>query len=234
MNIETDSQDSPDHRLKLRNLRLDDFADIKHIMDTVYPGMGGVWPQKKYNAMLKTFPEGQICIEDNDRVVAAAFAVIVDYDKFGDNHTYDEITGNAYLTTHDPNGDVLYGVDIFADPEYRDMRLGRRLYEARKELCRNLNLRAIVAGGRIPFYKKYADKLSPQEYIQEVKRKELYDPILTFQLNNDFEVKRVVTFNAYGDETRIELINSRFDTIPADHLFTFTIPEGADVLTMDQ
>jgi predicted amidohydrolase/GNAT superfamily N-acetyltransferase len=182
-----------DHRLRLRTLNEQDYPAIKDIMDRVYPGMGGGWPQKKYRAMLKTFPDGQICVEDNGRAVAAAFAVVVDYDKFGDQHTYDEITGNAYLSTHDPNGDVLYGVDVFVDPDYRDMRLGRRLYEARKELCRSLNLRAIVAGGRIPNYKQHATEMSPQEYIEAVKRKELYDPILTFQLNNDFEVKRVLT-----------------------------------------
>lgn len=193
MDDQTSSTTPGDHKLELRNLRIDDFDDIKHIMDTVYPGdMGGVWPKKNYRAMLKIFPEGQICIEDNGKVVAAAFAVIVDYDKFGDEHTYDEITGNAYLSTHDPNGDVLYGVDIFTDPEYRDLRLGRRLYEARKELCQNLNLRAIIAGGRIPGYKEHSKELSPQQYIEAVKRKELYDPILTFQLSNDFEVKRVL------------------------------------------
>lgn len=181
-----------DVRLKLRNLQLKDFVDIKSIMDQVYPTLGGGWPEKKYRAMLKVFKEGQICIEDNGKVVAAAFAVIVDYDKFGDEHTYDEITGNAYLTTHDPNGDVLYGVDVFVDPEYRNLRLGRRLYEARKELCQSLNLRAIIAGGRIPNYEKHSDKMSPQQYIEAVKRKELYDPILTFQLSNDFEVKRVL------------------------------------------
>lgn len=188
----SDANIAPDHRLGLRNLLEEDFESIKMIMDLVYPEMGGGWPKKKFMAMLKVFPEGQICIEDNGKPVAAAFAVIVDYAKFGDEHTYDEITGNAYLTTHDPNGDVLYGVDVFVHPEYRDMRLGRRLYEARKELCQNLNLRAIVAGGRIPNYKKYADSISPQQYIESVKRKEIYDPILSFQLSNDFEVKRVL------------------------------------------
>ncbi len=48
-----------------------------------------------------------MCIEDHGRVVAAAFSVIVDYDQFGDQHTYEEITGNAYLSTHDRKGDVL-------------------------------------------------------------------------------------------------------------------------------
>ena len=105
-------------------------------------------------------------------VVAAAFSVIVDYDKFGDQHTYDEITGDSNLTTHDPNGDVLYGVDICVHPDYHGMRLGRRLYEARKELCQNLNLKSIVAGGRIPNYSKHADSLTPQAYIEAVKRKE--------------------------------------------------------------
>ena len=50
----------------------------------------------------------------------------------------------------------------------------------------------------------------------------------------DFIVKRVITYNVYGDETNIELIDSTFDSIPADRLFTLDIPEGADVLTLDE
>jgi len=184
--------ENAEHKLKLRHLTLDDFEDVKKLMDDVYPGLGGAWPKKKYRSQLTIFPEGQICIEDMGVVVAAAFSVIVDYDKFGDQHTYDEITGNAYLTTHDPLGDVLYGVDVFVSSNYRGMRLGRRLYEARKELCQNLNLRAIIAGGRIPNYQDYASTLSPQQYIEKVRRKEIYDPILTFQLSNEFDVRRVI------------------------------------------
>ncbi|MDX1670080.1 MAG: bifunctional GNAT family N-acetyltransferase/carbon-nitrogen hydrolase family protein, partial [Limnobacter sp.] len=191
-NNEEVAEEHGEHKLKLRNLQLDDYEDIKRIMATVYHSAGGSMPEVKYKSILKTFPEGQICIEDDGKVIAAAFAVVVDYDKFGDKHTYMEITGNAYATTHDPKGDVLYGIDVFADPEYRDMRLGRRLYEARKELCQNLNLRAIMAGGRIPGYKDYSHEMSPQKYIEAVKKKDIYDPILTFQLSNDFEVKQVI------------------------------------------
>ena len=144
------SSEESEHLLELRHLTLGDYTDIKELMDVVYEHVGGAWPLKNYQAQISTFPDGQICIEDKGKVVAAAFAVIVDYEQFGDKHTYDEITGDAYLTTHDPNGDVLYGVDIFVSPEYRGMRLGQRLYEARKELCRNLNLKSIMAGGRIP------------------------------------------------------------------------------------
>jgi len=202
MNAPVDFEES-EHKLLLRHLRLEDYPDIRALTDRIYPGFENVLPIKKFRAQLATFPDGQICIEDHGKVVAVAMAVIVDYDKFGDQHTYEEITGDAYLTTHDDSGDVLYGVDVFVSPDYRGMRLGRRLYEARKELCQNLNLRAIVAGGRIPNYQKYADKMSPQKFIEQVKRKEIYDPILTFQLSNGFEVKRVLTGYLPEDEASL-------------------------------
>lgn len=162
-------------------------------MNDVYSNAGGAWTKEEYKSQLKNFPEGQICIEDNGKLIGAAFSVVVDYSKYGDNHTYKEITGNGMLTTHDSEGDTLYGIDIFVDPNYQGMRLGRRLYDARKELCEKLNLRAIIMGGRIPGYKKHAKELSPREYIEQVKNKEIYDPILTFQLNNEFHIRKVMT-----------------------------------------
>jgi predicted amidohydrolase/GNAT superfamily N-acetyltransferase len=185
------SSDSEEHHLKLRHLRLEDYPDVRRIMEAVYPAMGP-WKRDQFAAQINRFAEGQIGIEDNGKIVAAAITLLVDYDRFGDRHSYREITGNGYLTTHDPNGDVLYGVDVFVDPAYRQMRLGRRLYDARKELCRRLNARAIVAGGRIPGYKEHADKMRPEEYIELVKRQEIYDPILSFQLANDFHVRRII------------------------------------------
>ncbi len=180
------------HRLKLRNLRLSDYADIRDIMDLVYPNMDGAWTRDQFTSQIARFPEGQICIEDNGKVVAATISLIVDYSHYGDRHTYWQIIGDGYITTHDPNGDTLYGVDIFVHPAYRDMRIGRRLYDARKELCEKLNLRAIVVGGRIPGYSRYAHDMTPQQYVEQVKAKELVDPILTFQLANDFHIRRII------------------------------------------
>ena len=180
------------HKLTLRNLTLNDFKDVREIMEMVYSNSGGSWTKKEFSAQLKRFAEGQICIEDKGKVVAAAMSMIVDYSKYGDNHTYDQITGNGLLTTHDPEGDTLYGIDVFVHPDYQGMRLGRRLYDARKEICEKLNLRAIILGGRIPGYQDYSDDLSPMQYIERVKNKEIFDPILSFQLSNDFHVKKVI------------------------------------------
>lgn len=181
------------HQLKLRTLEESDYESIRDIMDRVYDHAGGAWTRKQFRAMLGRFAEGQLCIEDNGKVIAAALSLMVDYKRYGDFHTHEQITGNGYFTSHDPNGDSLYGVDVFVDPGYRGLRLGRRLYDARKELCRKLNLRRIIFGGRIPNYDKYADKMSPQQYIELVKAREVYDPVLSFQLSNDFHVRRVIT-----------------------------------------
>ncbi len=64
--------------------------------------------------------------------------------------------------------------EVFIKPEL-GLRLYRRLYDARKELCENLNLKAIVFGGRIPL-SQHADEITPKEYIQKVKLKEIYYP----------------------------------------------------------
>ncbi|RYZ48654.1 MAG: carbon-nitrogen hydrolase, partial [Sphingobacteriales bacterium] len=94
----------------------------------------------------------------------------------------------------------LYGVEVFVHPGYRGLRLGRRLYDARKELCEQLNLEAIVFGGRMPNYHEYADEFGPKEYIQKVKLKEIHDPVLSFQLSNDFHVKKVLKNYLPGDQ----------------------------------
>ena len=52
--------------------------------------------------------------------------------------------------THSEEGNVLYGIDVFIKPDFRGLRLGRRLYDYRKELCERINLRGSAFGGRIP------------------------------------------------------------------------------------
>jgi GNAT superfamily N-acetyltransferase len=173
-------------KVEIGNLNMDDYLDLKDSMLQAYKEWGAYWKESQIQELLNIFPEGQICVRVNGKVVGTALSIIVDYDRFGDTHTFEEITGNYTFSTHDPKGDVLYGIEIYIHPEFRGMRLARRLYNARKELCETLNLKSIIAGGRLPNYKQFADKLSTKEYIERVKLKEVYDPTLSFQLANDF------------------------------------------------
>ncbi|MDY6991017.1 MAG: GNAT family N-acetyltransferase, partial [Pseudomonadota bacterium] len=188
------NREGQEHFLKLRNLTLADYQDITEIISLVYSHIAETWEYNQIKKLITIFSEGQICIEDKGKVVAFVLSLIVNYTKFGDEHTYQEITGNYEFFTHDnKNGDILYGIEVAVHPNYQGLRLGRRLYDARKELCEQLNLRGIIAGGRMPNYKRHSDKMTPREYIEKVKHKEIYDPVMTFQLSNDFHVKKVLT-----------------------------------------
>jgi predicted amidohydrolase len=94
----------------------------------------------------------------------------------------------------------LYGIDVFIRPKYRGLRLGRRLYDYRKELCERLNLKGIIFGGRIPNYHQYSKTLSPRQYIDQVRNKEIHDPVLNFQMSNDFYPSRILQGYLEGDK----------------------------------
>ncbi len=179
-------------RLEICNLSNDQYDQIKQLMDQAYPELGGAWPRHTISRLISQFPEGQIGIIDEGQLVGIALSVQVDYARFSNPHTYDDIVDSNDNIFSDKNGDALYGLDVVIAASHRGLRLGRRLYDARKELCRQYNLRAILAGGRIPMYHNHMAEMTPMEYIEKVDRKELYDPILSFQLANDFQVKRLL------------------------------------------
>lgn len=191
--------------IEIRNLRIEDYRDLKSSMIEAYSDWeDSYWREHHISKLLEIFPEGQIGAFVNGKVAGSALSLIVDYKQFGDQHTYQKITGDYSFSTFDADGDVLYGIDVFIHPEYRNLRLGRRLYDARKELCEKLNLKSIMAGGRIPNYSKFADTLSPREYIRKVRQRELHDPTLSFQLANDFHVKKIIKGYLEGDKSSHE------------------------------
>jgi len=107
-------------------------------------------------------------------------------------HTYVEAVAEGWLTNHNPNGEWLYGVDVSAHPDYRGMRVGRRLYEARRQLVRELNLRGELAGALMPGYIHHHSQLSVAQYVLKVWQDELQDPTLSVQIRNGFKPRGIL------------------------------------------
>ncbi len=189
------------NKVELRNLQVEDYLELKKSMMESYEGMeDSYWIKDEIEALLATFPEGQLVVLVDDIVVGSALSLIVDERQAMSAHTYESITGNSTFSTHNPDGDVLYGIDVFIHPKYRGLRLGRRLYDARKEICEQLNLKSIVFAGRIPNYSKFAKELTPKQYLDKVRAKEIHDPVMSFQLSNDFHVVRLMRNYLEGDK----------------------------------
>ncbi len=49
-----------------------------------------------------------------------------------------------------------------------------------------------------------------------------------------YTIARIVTLNDYGDDTRIDIINTQFNVELTPSLFTFEIPPGADVQRIEE
>lgn len=189
-------------KIVVRTTCVEDYEQLVQIQLRSFPGMNP-WSKGQIESQIRIFPEGQICVEYEGRIVASSSSLILDFTLYDEWHNWREIADEGYIRNHDPQGNTLYGIEIMVDPEYRGMRLARRLYEARKKLAREMNLMRIVLGGRIPGYAQYRDQMTAREYVDKVINKTLYDPVLTTQLSNGFVLKRLLTSYMESDKESV-------------------------------
>lgn len=175
----------------LRRLTMDDFDELVDMQMKCFPGMLP-WARDQIESQISHFPAGQLCIEIDGQLAATSSSLILPYDPDMQWYDWKKIADGGYIRNHDSKGDTLYGIEIMVHPDFRGMKLARRLYDARKELCRERNLRRMIIGGRIPGYHKHADKLSAREYVEHVVDKKIYDPVLTAQIANGFALQGLI------------------------------------------
>lgn len=178
-------------KLHVRTLKIEDYDQLIEIQSKCFPGMA-VWKKEQIQSQINLFPEGQLVIEYDGRIIASSNSLIVDFDLHDDDESWQTISDSGYITNHNYSAETLYGIEIMVDPEFQGMRLARRLYDARKEIARKFNLKNIIIGGRIPNYHLYSDKLPASLYVQKVMDKKIYDPVLTAQISNGFVLKRII------------------------------------------
>lgn len=173
-----------------------DHGAIIALQERCFPGMKP-WSEEQLARHHRLFPEGQIVVETEDGIIGSSSSLRLDFDDHPDAHTFDEITGKGNLDTHDPEGPDLYGIEVMVDPDHRGMKVGERLYQARQELAEQLNLRRILIAGRMPHFRTFDG--TAKEYVMAVRRQEIQDPVLGFQLKQDFRPVRVLEDYLPGD-----------------------------------
>ncbi|HMM68658.1 MAG TPA: GNAT family N-acetyltransferase, partial [Dokdonella sp.] len=185
--------------LAVRNARLADIDDLVALTAKVYgPELGH--SADMLRGQQAQFPAGQFVAEYDGRIVGFCATFRIDEEPAMAEHSWSEITGGGYASRHDPEGDWLYGMDVCVDPEFRGLRIGRRLYTARKKLCQKLGLRGIVFGGRLPGLEKRIKAMgSVEAYVQAVREGRYRDATMSFQLRNGFQLIGILPRYVPGD-----------------------------------
>lgn len=179
--------------LRVRPTEPRDFPGIIEVCLRTYPGVKP-WSAPVLARHREIFPEGQfVAVDREERVHGYAASLIVNWDDYASDGTWHDFTAGGTFVNHDPaTGRTLYGAEVMVDPTIRGSGTGGKLYDARRKLAERLGLLRIRAGARLRNYHKVAARMSAEEYVIRVVRREVRDPTLTFQLNRGFDVLAVV------------------------------------------
>lgn len=189
------SSNSRHSKVIIRIMTKDDISKIVELQKVTFPLMaaeGVYWKPKQLEVHLKVFPEGQFVAEYHDKIIGSCSSLIIKLEPEYKEHTWKEACGDSFFKGHNPKGDSLYGADVSTHPDYRRLGIATKLYDARKALAVNLNLWRIIAGGRLFNYCEYAKELTPLEYVQKVKKHEIKEPVLAFQIRNGFKFIKIL------------------------------------------
>jgi GNAT superfamily N-acetyltransferase len=141
-----------------------------------------LWTRDHLTRHLELFPKGQFIALDGDLVVASASATRISEENWQAHRSWDETVGGPFLTTFDPHGTTLYGLDISVHPDYRGQGLGRMLYLKRFDLVTNLGFLRYGTACRLPDFRAFQNQhagSTVEEYADNVVRGKAQDRTLT-------------------------------------------------------
>lgn len=174
-------------KLFVRNAKASDVDGISAVLEKVYSDMPP-YPKDMIRGQINNFPMGHYVAELDGKIVGYSASIRISEAKALAKHTWFEITGGGYGTTHQENGEILYGYEVCVDPDKRRFKIGQRFYDERKKLCKYFRLKGIVFAGRVPnLSKKIKEVGTVENYVELVKSKKIRDSVLNFQLRNGFE-----------------------------------------------
>lgn len=177
--------------LVIASARSEHAEALEELQRVVFPTLADEQRFKAahYRKHVELFPGGQFVGLDGDRVVAATATIRLHFDFAGRAHTFADVIQGGWLTSHEPDGDWLYGADIGVHPDYRRRGLAQALYAARQELVWALGLKGQVTAGMMSGYGAAKHQMSAEDYYEGLVSGRIIDPTLSMQQQVGFEFR---------------------------------------------
>jgi len=169
----------------VRNYRKEDFRELIVIQQECFPPPFPSdlwWNEEQLANHVERYQEGAMCVEIDGEIVGSITGLLVDFNPEKPVHTWEGITDNGYIRNHNPEGKTLYIVDISVKPAFRKLDLGKLLMRSMYERVVHDGLDRVLGGGRMPGYHRFANQMTPKEYVERVIVGELKDPVISFLL----------------------------------------------------
>lgn len=177
-----------DGKFLIRTATFADVSQMREVQLSCFPSLAKheLLNEAHYTNHIKLFPEGQLVVTDGAKIIASSSTLRMRFPNL--EHTFMEATDNLWITnSHLPNGDWLYQFDMGVLPEYRGLKLSRKLYNAQQEMVKALGMKGQITVGMTIGYLNYKEKYTIQEYCEKLKNFELEDPTVTPQRRAGFQ-----------------------------------------------
>jgi hypothetical protein len=179
-------------KIKIRQASLEDLSEIIRVEKEAWPE-GTEASEEMFRSRMEIYPEGVHVAVFKGKIIGVVAFELINYDVNNPITSWKEATDNGMIkNSHNPKGDTIFGIDLTAVPDAPRGTGTRLLVEVGRQAITK-NLKRGILGGRLPYYKDYADKMTPEEYLKAKNENgEPLDPEVRFYKRAGLKIEKVL------------------------------------------
>lgn len=186
---------------RIRLLTPSDYKTIIEICRIVYP-TETPYTSDELEDHRQVFPQGQFVAVANDsgEVAGVHFTLRLHMVDFHIDDPWDVLTAGGSFLDHNPEGPTLYGADIMVHPSHQHHGIAHALTDQARFLVQEERLWRMVGASRLPGYGKHSPTMSAEQYVEEVLKGKLFDPVLSIHMKDGWTAVKPIHGYLQHDE----------------------------------
>ena len=180
-------------QLTFRTYQASDYTAIQNLMQVCFSDLNDAYASlEEMQTMHRLYERGQIVCLLEGQIIGATTSRIVPYHKYKKLHTLSHCADVKCYEKDTIQGNAVYGLDIFVNPTYQNLKIGKKIVEILIKNTFEDNFYAFIGTSRVVNYRKYQQEMDCKTYVQKVKSREIYDPALSFHFSYGVECSLII------------------------------------------